>query len=227
MRALLISDAKHACPSALSLLRRGGIVVDEADSGDYGLDLAIAYGHDVVVIQGDLRDMEAVAIVRALRGADVTAPVLALLPMDIASERTALLTAGADDCLSAPYDRDELVARVTALVRRSRGHSRSAVAAGDLVVRLDLRCAEIGSVRVPLTPTEYRILEYLALRMGSTLTKEMFLNYLYGGTDEPDLKIVDVYVCKLRKKLAAASGGKNYIETVWGRGYNLREPVAA
>ena len=75
-----------------------------------------------------------------------------------------------------------------------------------------------------LTAKEYHILEILCLRKGTTLTKEMFLNQLYGGMDEPEIKIIDVFICKLRKKLANASGGKNYVETVWGRGYTLREP---
>jgi two-component system cell cycle response regulator CtrA len=76
-----------------------------------------------------------------------------------------------------------------------------------------------------LTGKEYGILELLSLRKGTTLTKEMFLNHLYGGMDEPELKIIDVFVCKLRKKLTAGTGGENYIETVWGRGYVLRDPI--
>jgi two-component system cell cycle response regulator CtrA len=78
---------------------------------------------------------------------------------------------------------------------------------------------------VHLTGKEYQMLELLSLRKGTTLTKEMFLNNLYGGMDEPELKIIDVFICKLRKKLANASDGKDYIETVWGRGYVLREPT--
>ncbi|MEE8171887.1 MAG: response regulator transcription factor, partial [Alphaproteobacteria bacterium] len=84
---------------------------------------------------------------------------------------------------------------------------------------------EVDSRPIHLTGKEYGILELLSLRKGTTLTKEMFLNHLYGGMDEPELKIIDVFVCKLRKKLAAACGGNNYIETVWGRGYVLRDPV--
>ncbi len=227
MRVLLIADETTTCPTAESLLKRGGFVVDVADSGDFGIETALAYGHDAVLVQGDLPDMTGEESIRALRAAGVTSPVLLLQAGDDAAGRARCLSAGADACLAAPYDRDELVANVTALVRRSRGHVQSVVVVADLTVRLDLRCAEIGQARVPLTPTEYRILEFLALRKGTTLTKEMFLNYLYGGMDEPDLKIVDVFVCKLRKKLAAASEGKNYIETVWGRGYALREAMAA
>jgi two-component system cell cycle response regulator CtrA len=93
-------------------------------------------------------------------------------------------------------------------------------------VNLDTRTVEVDGQPVHLTGKEYAILELLALRKGTTLTKEMFLNHLYGGIDEPELKIIDVFVCKLRKKLSAATGDESYIETVWGRGYVLREPNA-
>ena len=98
------------------------------------------------------------------------------------------------------------------------------ITTGDLTVNLDTKTVEVQSQRVHLTGKEYQMLELLSLRKGTTLTKEMFLNHLYGGMDEPELKIIDVFICKLRKKLSVATGGKNYIETVWGRGYVLREP---
>ena len=95
---------------------------------------------------------------------------------------------------------------------------------GDITVNLDAKTVEVNGIRVHLTGKEYQMLELLSLRKGTTLTKEMFLNPLYGSMDEPELKIIDVFICKLRKKLANASNGKNYIETVWGHGYVLREP---
>ena len=116
------------------------------------------------------------------------------------------------------------MARIHAIVRRSKGHAMSVVQTGDLTVNFDQKIVEVGGVRVHLTGKEYQMLELLSLRKGTTLPKEMFLNHLYGGMDEPEIKIIDVFVCKLRKKLANASGGKDYIETVWGRGYVLREP---
>jgi two-component system, cell cycle response regulator CtrA len=117
------------------------------------------------------------------------------------------------------------VARIHAIVRRSKGHAQSVVQTGDLIVNLDAKTVEVGGARVHLTGKEYQMLELFSLRKGSTLTKEMFLNNLYGGMDEPGIKIIDVFICKLRKKLANASDGKDYIETVWGRGYVLREPT--
>ncbi|WP_336492488.1 response regulator transcription factor, partial [Methylobacterium nigriterrae] len=132
---------------------------------------------------------------------------------------------GADDYLTKPFHKDELVARIHAIVRRSKGHSEQVIACDDLVVNLGEQQAWIAGHRVQLTGKEHQLLEMLALRKGSTLTKEMILNQLYGGMDEPEIKIIDVFICKLRRKLANASGGKNYIETVWGRGYHLRETL--
>src|SRR5215470_13287382 len=102
--------------------------------------------------------------------------------------------------------------------------SGSTIRTGKLTVNLDTRVVTVDGNPVHLTGKEYRILELLSLRKGTTLTKEMFLNHLYGGMDEPEVKIIDVFVCKLRKKLAQATGGSHYIETVWGRGYVLRDP---
>ena len=130
---------------------------------------------------------------------------------------------GADDYMTKPFHKDELVARIHAVVRRSKGHAQSVILTGELLVNLDTKTVEVGGQRVHLTGKEYQMLELLSLRKGTTLTKEMFLNHLYGGMDEPELKIIDVFICKLRKKLATAAGGKNFIETVWGRGYVLRE----
>ena len=126
--------------------------------------------------------------------------------------------------MTKPFHKDELVARIHAIVRRSKGHAQSVVQTGNLIVDIDAKTVKIDQIRLHVTEKEYQILELLSLRKGMTLTKEMFLNQLYGGMDEPEAKIIDVFVCKLRKKLANASFGKNYIETVWGRGYTLREP---
>ena len=131
---------------------------------------------------------------------------------------------GADDYLTKPFNKEELIARIHAIVRRSKGHAESIIRTGKLAVNLDARTVEAESKPVHLTGKEYGILELLSLRKGTTLTKEMFLNHLYNGMDEPELKIIDVFVCKLRKKLANATDNDNYIHTVWGRGYVLRDP---
>ena len=104
-----------------------------------------------------------------------------------------------------------------------QGTSVSQVRTGKVLINLDKRVVSIDDQPVHLTGKEYGILELLRLRKGTVLTKEMLLDHLYGGVDEPELKIIDVLVCKLRKKLAQATGGNHYIETVWGRGYVLRD----
>src|SRR5439155_17636675 len=152
-------------------------------------------------------------------------PVLTLSGIGGMDSKVRALGFGADDYVTKPFHRDEVVARSHAIVRRSKGHSQSVIRTGKLAVNLDAKTVEVDSARVHLTGKEYQMLELLSLRKGTTLTKEMFLNHLYGGMDEPELKIIDVFICKLRKKLASASAGRNYIETVWGRGYVLREPI--
>ena len=154
-------------------------------------------------------------------------PILILSGLAGIEDKVRGLGFGADDYMTKPFHKDELVARIHAIVRRSKGHAQSVINTGDLCVNLDTKTVEVNGARVHLTGKEYQMLELLSLRKGTTLTKEMFLNHLYGGMDEPELKIIDVFICKLRKKLATASSGRNYIETVWGRGYVLREPSPA
>jgi two-component system cell cycle response regulator CtrA len=127
--------------------------------------------------------------------------------------------------MTKPFHRDELIARIHAIIRRSKGHSQSIIRTGRINVNLDAKTVDVDGRSVHLTGKEYQMLELLSLRKGTTLTKEMFLNHLYGGMDEPELKIIDVFICKLRKKLSEATGGDNHIETIWGRGYVLRDPV--
>jgi two-component system cell cycle response regulator CtrA len=153
----------------------------------------------------------------------VNTPILILSGLAGIEDKVRGLGFGADDYMTKPFHKDELVARIHAIVRRSKGHAQSVIETGQLKVNLDTKTVEVNGQRVHLTSKEYQMLELLSLRKGTTLTKEMFLNHLYGGMDEPELKIIDVFICKLRKKLASAAGGKNFIETVWGRGYVLRE----
>jgi len=165
-------------------------------------------------------------VLKKLRVAKVETPILILSGMSEPDDKVRGLGFGADDYMTKPFDKRELVARIHAIVRRSKGHSQSIIKTGKLTVNLDSRAVEVEGQRLHLTGKEYAMLELLSLRKGTTLTKEMFLNHLYGGMDEPELKIIDVFICKLRKKLANATGGENYIETVCGRGYVLRDPPA-
>jgi two-component system cell cycle response regulator CtrA len=168
--------------------------------------------------------MSGFEVLRTLRIAKIKTPILILSGSGGIEDKVKGLGFGADDYMTKPFHKDELVARIHAIVRRSQGHAQSVVQAGDLTVNLDQKTVQIDGVHVHLTGKEYQMLELLCLRKGTTLTKEMFLNQLYGGMDEPEIKIIDVFICKLRKKLANASDGKDYVETVWGRGYVLRDP---
>jgi two-component system cell cycle response regulator CtrA len=205
------------------ILLAEGFNVYTAVSGDEGLDLGMLYDYDVILLDLNLPDMHGYDVLKKLRVAKVPTPVLVLSGISEMDSKIRSFGFGADDYVTKPFHRGELVARIHAVVRRSKGHSQSVVRTGKLSVNLDGKTVEVDGSRVHLTGKEYAMLELLSLRKGMTLTKEMFLNHLYGGMDEPELKIIDVFICKLRKKLALATGGENYIETVWGRGYALRD----
>jgi len=225
MRVLLIEDDTTVAQSIQLMLKSEGFVVDATDMGEDGLEIGKLYDYDIILLDLMLPDIEGYEVLRRLRAARVNTPILILSGLGELDNKIKGLGFGADDYLTKPFDKRELIARIQAIVRRSRGHSDSVIITGKLKVNLDTRTVEVESQPLHLTGKEYGILELLSLRKGTTLTKEMFLNHLYGGMDEPELKIIDVFVCKLRKKLSAATGGDNYIETVWGRGYVLRDPV--
>jgi len=227
MRVLLIEDDMAMSRGIETMLSSDGFNVYSTDLGEEGLDLGKLYDYDIILLDLNLPDMHGYDVLKKLRLSKVSTPVLILSSMMDVGDIVKGLGFGADDYLTKPFKREELVARVHAIVRRSKGHAQSIIRTGKLVVNLDTKSVEVDAQRIHLTGKEYAMLELLSLRKGTTLTKEMFLNHLYGGMDEPELKIIDVFICKLRKKLAAATGGQHYIETVWGRGYVLRDPEEA
>jgi two-component system cell cycle response regulator CtrA len=224
MRVLLIEDDSATAQSIELMLKSENFNVYITDLGEEGVDLGKLYDYDIILLDLNLPDMSGYDVLKTLRVAKVKTPILILSGLGGIEDKVRGLGFGADDYMTKPFHKDELVARINAIVRRSKGHAQSIIQTGDLRVNLDTKTVEVNGSRVHLTGKEYQMLELLSLRKGTTLTKEMFLNHLYGGMDEPELKIIDVFICKLRKKLAAATEGKNYIETVWGRGYVLREP---
>ncbi len=227
MRVLLIEDDPATAKSIELMLSGEGFNVYNTDLGEEGVDLGKLYDYDIIVLDLNLPDMHGYEVLKKLRGAKVQTPILILTgSLTQVDDKVKGLGFGADDYLTKPFDKSELIARLRAVVRRSKGHAESVIRTGKLTVNLDAKAVDVNGQPVHLTGKEYGILELLSLRKGTTLTKEMFLNHLYGGMDEPELKIIDVFVCKLRKKLGTATGGENYIETVWGRGYVLREPDA-
>jgi two-component system cell cycle response regulator CtrA len=227
MRILLIEDDQATAQSISLILKAHGMVTDTTDLGEDGIEIAKLYDYDLILLDLMLPDMEGIEVLRRLRQARLDTPVLILSGLNQPESKVRTLGLGADDYLTKPFDRAELIARVHAIVRRSKGHAESVIRTGRLAVNLAARTVAVDDKAVHLTTKEYGIIELLSLRKGSTLTKEMFLNHLYGGLDEPELKIIDVFICKLRKKLAAVTEGEQYIETVWGRGYMLREPQGA
>jgi two-component system cell cycle response regulator CtrA len=224
MRVLLIEDDSATAQGIELMLKSEGFNIYSTDLGEEGIDLGKLYDYDIIVLDLTLPDMHGYDVLKQLRVARVNTPILILSGTADIDTKVRGLGYGADDYMTKPFNKDELIARINAIVRRSKGHAHSVIRTGDIVVNLDAKTTEAHGQRVHLTGKEYQMLELLSLRKGTTLTKEMFLNHLYGGMDEPELKIIDVFICKLRKKLAAATGGEHYIETVWGRGYVLRDP---
>lgn len=224
MRVLLVEDDYAVSQSIETMLKKEGMVVDSSEYGEEGLDIAKFYDYDIIILDLMLPDMNGYEVLKSLRNAKINTPVLILSGLSEPDKKVKGLGYGADDYLTKPFDRAELLARIQAVVRRSKGHANSVIKTGDVEIDLDTQTVTVNGKVLHLTGKEYGIMELLSLRKGATLNKDQFLNHLYGGIDEPELKIIDVFICKLRKKLEKASGGKNYIETVWGRGYVLRDP---
>ncbi len=224
MRVLLIEDDPNTAKSIEMMLTHANLNVYSTDMGEEGIDLAKLYEYDLILLDLNLPDINGYEVLRHLRLARITTPILILSGSDDTESKIRGFGFGADDFLTKPFHREELIARIHAIIRRSKGHSQSIIQTGRIAVNLDAKTVDVDGMPVHLTGKEYQMLELLSLRKGTTLTKEMFLNHLYGGMDEPELKIVDVFICKLRKKLATATGDDSYIQTVWGRGYVLKDP---
>jgi two-component system, cell cycle response regulator CtrA len=224
MRVLLIEDDRSIAQSTELMLKSESFNVYSTDLGQEGVDLGKLYDYDIILLDLNLPDISGFEVLRSLRLSRVNTPILILSGVTGIEEKVKCLGFGADDYLTKPFHKTELIARIHAIVRRSRGHAQSVVQIGDLTVNVDAKIVHVDKVQVHLTGKEYQMLELLSLRRGTTISKEAFLSQLYGGMDEPEIKIIDVFICKIRKKLAGASNGKDYIETVWGRGYMLREP---
>ena len=225
MRILLIEDDSITARNIQELLKTEHIICETTDMGEDGLAIGKLYEYDLILLDLQLPDIDGHDVLKRFRMNNVKTPVLILSGVGEMEDKIKALGYGADDYITKPFNKKELVARIHAIIRRSRGYSESQIKVGRLMINLRDRCATIDGKTLHLTSKEYSILELLVLRKGNTLTKEMFLNHLYDGIDEPEVKIIDVFICKLRRKLGVALGKtNNYIETVWGRGYVLRDP---
>jgi two-component system cell cycle response regulator CtrA len=226
MSTVLIIEDDPATADGLQLIfSAAGIKCHVVRCGEEGLEIGKLYNsrYDLVILDLLLPDMHGYEVLQRLRCGKIKIPVLILSGLSEIEQKIKGLGYGADDYMTKPFNRGELLARVHAIIRRSKGHAESVLRFDRVCINLDSRTVEVNGKIVRLTSKEYAILELLAMRKGTVLTKEMCLDHLYGGMDEPEFKIIDVFVCKLRKKLFEASGGQNYIETVWGRGYMLRD----
>lgn len=224
MRILLIEDNSIITALETEVLRENSFIVDSTELGEDGVSIGKRYDYDIIILDLTLPDIDGYEVLRRLRAAHVRTPVIIVSGRTAMDNKIRALNLGADDFMTKPFNEDELVARIRAVVRRSIGHSHSVIRTGKIELDLDCRTAVVGDQRLHLTNKEYGVLEALSLRKGIPHTKEMLLNHLYGIMDDPELKIIDVFVCNLRKKLAAATGGDHYIETVWGGGYVMRDP---
>ena len=226
MRVLLAENDVTAARAMSLILKSAGFTVDHTDLGREALEMVRRYDYDLILLDLMLPDIEGYEVVRRLRAARLATPVIVLSALCRPQAKVRAFAVGADDFITKPFDHAELVARMQAILRRSKGYSEPTLRVGPLQLNLDSREVSVEGKPVHLTGKEYAILELLVLRKGMVLTKDAFLNHLYGGMDEPEMKIIDVFICKLRKKLAQAGAG-NLIGTVWGRGYVMRESAEA
>ena len=226
MKVLLVEDDEAIAQAIALVLTTTGFDVTRTDLGEEALDLARRRGFDIICLDLNLPDMHGNDVLKRLRAANIDTPVVILSALTEAHHKVRSLDFGADDYIAKPFHRDELLARIDAVLRRSQDHSQAVIRVGKLGIDVAAKSVDIDGVRLHLTGKEYGLLEFLALRKGTALSKEQCLSHLYGGMDEPELKIIDVFICKVRKKLAQASGGYDFIQTIWGRGYMLREPEA-
>ena len=226
MCVLLVEDDPTTSKSTELMLSYANLNVYSTDMGEEGIDLAKLYCYDLILLDLNLPDMNGHKVLRQLCLAWIDTPILILSSEDDTENKLKGFWFGADDYLTKPFHREELVTPIDSIIRRSKGHAQSTFKTGSIAVNLDAKTVEVEGRGVHLTGKEYQMLELLSLRKGTTLTKEIFHNHRYGGMDEPELKIIDVFICNLRKKLSEATGGENFLETVWGRGYVLRDADA-
>ena len=223
MRVLIIDDDRTMCQSFGFWLKNQGMTVDTAFSGDEGFELARLYEYDIILLDLMLSDMSGIDVLKRLRSGNIMTPVMVISAIQVPAKKIDCFLSGADDYVVKPFDRGEVLARMRAIIRRACGHAGSRVEIGKMVVDMESKIVTIAGKVLHLTAKEYALIELLCLRKGMTVSKTQFLNHLYGGMDDPDIKIINVFLFKIRKKIQKLSGGCQYIQTVWGRGYILKE----
>jgi two-component system, cell cycle response regulator CtrA len=225
MRVLLIEDSFVTARTIGKILSGQGFQVVTAEQGFEGIEFAKCGDYDIVLLDLQLPDMSGFDVLETLRKASIHTPIVIISGDAVVESKVRALRAGADDYLTKPFDKNELIGRVHAVMRRACSPHQSLITTGKITVNLDLKTVKVRGTPVHLTVKAYETLELLSLRKGTTLTKDVLMNRLYGGDNEPERKIIDVFICKLRKKLASATNGEHNIRTIWGTGYALFDPI--
>ena len=224
MRVLLADKDKAFCQGLSFFLKSKKAIVDLVYSAEDAEEMVHLYEYDAIISGLLFSDKSGTELLKRLRNNGVNTPFIVLSAVSSVAKKIECFDLGADDYITRPCDKNELVARLRAIVRRSRGYGQAIVNVGEMTLNLGTKVVKIGNKTLNLTGKEYALLELLALRKGMIVSKEQFLNHLYGGTDEePEMKIIDVFLCRIRTKIKRLSGGKDYVQTVWGRGYILQE----
>lgn len=224
MRVLLVEDDVNIINHVTEVLKEEKLVIDHISIGKEAINMAIHYDYDIILLDLILPDMDGYEVIKKIRTNKINTPILVLSGLSRVQAKVMAISIGADDFLTKPFFKDELVARIKSIVRRSKGFSQNIISLGEISINTETREVKIKNNLIHLTNKEYLILELLIMRKGMVLTKEIFLNHLYGGIDEPEIKIIDVFICKLRKKLSNFNV-HNLIITVWGKGYMMKEVV--
>ncbi len=218
MKILSFETISNKTDLLVPFLRSRLAIIDETDDADEVIDLVKFYDYDVVLLRITQERLNDIDLIRRLRLARVKASVVVLTRALNEMGRLRVLQAGADDLIIDPLSHEEVFMKVQNLVRCSRGFLDNALRIGDVEINMNAKKLYARGKPVPLTKKEYQIAEILALRKGVVLSKEAILDHLYGGLDEPNPKIIDVFICKIRKKLELL-GVEDFVETNWGRGY--------
>jgi two-component system OmpR family response regulator len=226
MRLLLVEDARPLARSIAEGLSEEGFAVDVSHDGEEGLHLASEIAYAAVILDRMLPGLDGLAVLARLRAAGIRTPVLLLTALGEVQDRVDGLDGGADDYLVKPFDFEELLARLRALVRRSRGQARNLLDLGPMRLDLAARQAAVGGAALDLSAREFSLLALLALEPGRTFSRGEILERLYGEERDPDSNVVDVFVARLRRKLEAAGLPAGLIATVRGAGYRLAQAAA-
>ena len=222
MRILLAQGHTAEAKTTSALLESSGAVIDHVRSGREALSFLQTYEYDLVVLDRSLADGDGADALRRFRAQGFATPVLMVADFSTGKSRAQALRTGADDILAKPYDEDELLARVEAVVRRRHGFAQSTLRVGPLEIDMGSREVRVDDQPLAVTRKEFAILELMALRKGRVIPKQSFLEHLYNGLDGPETRVIDVFICNLRKKLAGWGCG-NLIDTVRGHGYIMRD----